>query len=207
MIRSAPVSTTGVAEADVGAVVGLMRLWGWRVIVPRNGATHGEPRTYGQGCRCLLCREASRLYQQDRRRARGIPPKKRRKFQILDFDDPIYQVPPHERDHGVRVDFTPTGKPVVHGKAGSYQRHGCRCLKCRRANSEASREWRARIKGTGPQEVKPYTPPKHGTRRGYGLGCSCDPCMEANRAYAGGAYHLYKDGISLVSDLDEYIFG
>ncbi len=31
------------------------------------------------------------------------------------------------------VDYTHSGSPVVHGKASSYNNHGCRCDKCRKA--------------------------------------------------------------------------
>lgn len=196
---------------EEAALVGLMRMWGWIVIVPRNGATHGELRTYRQGCKCAPCRRAMADKQRAYRRKKGVKPKQRRKFQILDFDDPIYQLSPNERravvGEGVKVDFTKSGKPVIHGRRVSYQRHGCRCLECRLANSAATREWRERQKGAGTRKRRPYTPPKHGTTRGYNLGCCCDPCMQANREAKLAGYHLYKDGLTLSSDLDEYIFG
>ena len=36
---------------------------------------HGTISRYTQGCRCDACREASRIYQLNRRRARGIQPR------------------------------------------------------------------------------------------------------------------------------------
>ncbi len=32
-----------------------------------------------------------------------------------------------------KVDFTPSGKEVIHGRPSSYNNHGCRCLECTRA--------------------------------------------------------------------------
>jgi len=43
----------------------------------------------------------------------------------------------------ITVDLTPSGKSVVHGRASSYNNHGCRCDKC----TEAWRDYmRPRIK-------------------------------------------------------------
>lgn len=38
-------------------------------------------------------------------------------------------------DNG-RVEFTHSGKEVVHGRASSYNNHGCRCSECRAAWSK-----------------------------------------------------------------------
>lgn len=37
------------------------------------------------------------------------------------------------RDENGRVELTPSGKPVVHGRASSYNNQGCRCDECKEA--------------------------------------------------------------------------
>ena len=32
-----------------------------------------------------------------------------------------------------RVDFTPSGKPVIHGSASTYNNHKCGCAECKAA--------------------------------------------------------------------------
>jgi hypothetical protein len=36
-------------------------------------------------------------------------------------------------DANGKVDFTPKGRPVVHGRASSYNNQGCRCQDCKDA--------------------------------------------------------------------------
>lgn len=39
-------------------------------------------------------------------------------------------MPSNDADTRQKVELTPSGKPVVHGKASSYNNHKCRCEDC-----------------------------------------------------------------------------
>jgi hypothetical protein len=184
------------------ALIGLMRFWGWKVIIPRRDAVHGESRTYGQGCRCRSCKAGRAAKQLATKRAAGVQPKKRREFKVIDFDGPEYDppAPPEDDDTPVPDIYSPTGVLQPHGHVRTYGKYGCRCRQCKEANNAKMREYRG-------HSVKEHVRPRHGTRTGYNLGCCCEPCMEANRVYKRDLQRLYAQGLTLTSDLDEYIFG
>lgn len=67
---------------------------------------------------------------------------------------------------------------LEHGTRSSYV-YGCRCPRCRRANTDY---WRLfhRARGTRPRaEVDAAKAGPCGTRGAYDRGCRCDPCKAA----------------------------
>lgn len=48
----------------------------------------------------------------------------------------------HAKIHG----WMPPQKPPAHGKAATYERHGCRCEDCRMAHNASVRAWKERRK-------------------------------------------------------------
>lgn len=68
---------------------------------------------------------------------------------------------------------------VRHGTPGAYTNHGCRCEKCKAANAEAQRSYRAR---RAAREV-PWD--VHGTVNGYANWlCRCNLCRAAHTKMA-----------------------
>lgn len=76
------------------------------------------------------------------------------------------------------VHFTPGGKEVTHGGAGTaYSAYGCRCEPCTRANADRVRR---RQQERRPEEM-PATS-KHGTYSAYvNWNCRCQRCKGAHR--------------------------
>jgi hypothetical protein len=77
------------------------------------------------------------------------------------------------------------GKPLPeHGSINRYKGYGCRCGRCRTANTERMMEYMAFYAsrcGVGPNG-RAYSPDakRHGTLTSFGYyGCRCDPCREA----------------------------
>ena len=68
-----------------------------------------------------------------------------------------------------------------HGTRSQYANDGCRCNRCRKANSAYSRNYRK--KGKVPDGVA------HGLRTTYtNHGCRCEPCKRANSIYKRSRY-------------------
>lgn len=64
-----------------------------------------------------------------------------------------------------------------HGRS-RYRWHGCRCARCRKAEADYQREYRARRTS---ESVPDFA---HGSRYGYvKLQCRCDRCRQANAEY------------------------
>ena len=96
---------------------------------------------------------------------------------------------------------------VPHGTMSAYKRHSCRCVHCTLANTVYERERRglkARVEG--------YEVP-HGTRSRYvgwrsrntsRAGCRCDECTVANREYQRVYMRLWRQGITLKADWEEW---
>ena len=86
---------------------------------------HGEFRTYRSGCRCAECRRANADYY----RARG------------------YRMTHRARNYARRTFVA--GRWIAplpddrHGTRDAYDRHGCRCISCTRANRECAARGRA----------------------------------------------------------------
>lgn len=72
----------------------------------------------------------------------------------------------------VVVDFTPSGKPVRHGKVGAYRNHKCRCNPCTAEHAASIAKDRAeRRKHPIPNFVV------HGKADTYSnWGCRCKAC-------------------------------
>ena len=75
-----------------------------------------------------------------------------------------------------------------HGTANAYQNLGCRCTRCRKANTEAHREWAHRTGRNRPadevrREAKAAALARdnHGTEHRYtNHGCRCEACKQAS---------------------------
>ena len=68
-----------------------------------------------------------------------------------------------------------TVKQFMHGTAGGYTNHKCRCEPCTEANKKAHIKWRDRVK------FKDLSTLKHGTCSTYSnYGCRCAECTKAN---------------------------
>lgn len=82
---------------------------------------------------------------------------------------------------------------IVHGRAG-YDRHGCRCIDCRTANTEHVRAVRAARRARLDQAPDDTA---HGTQGAYDAGCRCVTCREhRKRRYAaqeGYRPHWWRD--------------
>jgi hypothetical protein len=69
-----------------------------------------------------------------------------------------------------------------HGTLNGYTNLGCRCDRCRQANTIACRPrqeaWRRR-RGIMPRKLGRT----HGLRSTYNAGCRCEPCRGAEREY------------------------
>ena len=85
---------------------------------------------------------------------------------------------------GVRVDFKPSGKPVIHGGSGSaYANYGCRCAECTAANTACITR---RKKARRPEDANPKS---HGKVQTYSnWNCRCAPCTDANRIASANKY-------------------
>lgn len=77
---------------------------------------------------------------------------------------------------------TPRSKPP-HGNYGRYQRHGCRCGRCRKAWSNYCRGWKHKAGYCLPREdyvavmrLKAELRDNHGTETRYRFGCRCNAC-------------------------------
>lgn len=84
------------------------------------------------------------------------------------------------------VEFTPSGKRVTHGGAGTaYAAYGCRCIECVEANRERARKGQAKR-----QEAREAGADlKHGLVSTYtNYGCRCDECKAAQVAKCGRYY-------------------
>jgi len=64
-----------------------------------------------------------------------------------------------------RVEYTKTGKKVIHGTLSAYQLHGCRCFICKRNKAESVDRWKKRKNEVSekkmgcfvrPEEYAPY---------------------------------------------------
>ena len=84
-----------------------------------------------------------------------------------------------EKTYGLRVEYTPGGKPVTHGGSGTaYSNYGCRCQECTDANAaryNRRRKEREALAETGklPEWVK------HGSDSTYcNWGCRCEACTK-----------------------------
>lgn len=89
---------------------------------------------------------------------------------------------------GVKVDFTPSGKPITHGGSGTaYANYGCRCDECKAANSERTKRRRLeRYQETAP-------PGAHGKYSTYSnWGCRCEPCSLAGAEHNKDSYEKRK---------------
>lgn len=72
---------------------------------------------------------------------------------------------------------------LKHGEAVAYERHGCRCSKCKEGHAQKIADGRARRK-----QRLPLAPgdPQHGRLNGYRYhGCRCNLCV--------AAYHRYNE--------------
>lgn len=84
---------------------------------------------------------------------------------------------------GVRIEFTPSGKPMKHGGSGmGYSHYGCRCEECTAANT-----WRYRRR-TNARRPEDAPAGSHGSPSTYvNWHCRCVECRAAmsakNRAY------------------------
>ena len=65
---------------------------------------------------------------------------------------------------------------AVHGTAGGYSNHGCRCEQCREANNAYQSQWRT---SKLPEMEADPLHPWHGSVLGYQAGCRCAPCRAA----------------------------
>lgn len=62
-----------------------------------------------------------------------------------------------------------------HGTINAYGYHGCRCDRCKAANTEAQQEARDR------RQLAEVPPEVHGTENGYSnYRCRCDRCKAAH---------------------------
>lgn len=61
-----------------------------------------------------------------------------------------------------------------HGTTNGYNNLGCRCLVCRKASTEAHREYLGRVRAEG------RVLSRHGTETAYASGCRCDVCRLAH---------------------------
>jgi hypothetical protein len=95
------------------------RIRSGHTVVVVKSEQHGTATGYNYGCRCNACREAIRIKGVARRRAQGVPDR-----------------------HG------PPPGPIKHGTLHAYSNRGCRCDDCRRVNTEAARQRRARLAGS-----------------------------------------------------------
>lgn len=81
------------------------------------------------------------------------------------------------------------GTKPPHGTSGRYSNHGCRCAKCRAANSEYHRSYTHRVGMHKPRDlynaerkVAALLRDNHGTELRYTKhGCRCVECREASR--------------------------
>lgn len=65
-------------------------------------------------------------------------------------------------------------KHSYHGTINAYHNHGCRCGRCKDANTKDVAERKAR------RLAKPTPDHVHGSENGYGnYGCRCGPCTAA----------------------------
>lgn len=80
---------------------------------------------------------------------------------------------------------------IEHGTRSTYVKHGCRCGRCRRANTKFFRAYRLRQSFVATEDS---TIP-HGVIHTYqGYGCRCEPCVEAGRAYRASLVADFKAG-------------
>lgn len=89
------------------------------------------------------------------------------------------------------VHFTPGGKPVTHGGAGTaYANYGCRCEDCTLANTlKVSRRQAERRSEKLPSEDM------HGKNTTYtNWSCRCEPCSAAHSAMCKQNYYNRKAG-------------
>lgn len=91
---------------------------GW---VPVN---HGIPSSYNRGCRCDECTRANR--ERCQRTGNATAHRNRNLAQRV-FVGGRWIAP---------------GRDDRHGQMDTYQRFGCRCLACVRANADYQRQWR-----------------------------------------------------------------
>lgn len=65
-----------------------------------------------------------------------------------------------------------------HGTYKRYDKHGCKCTECRRANAKYHEQLRYRRSSRPlPKGIK------HNRSTYYNYGCGCDICMEDARRY------------------------
>lgn len=128
-------------------------------MTPCGRIPHGTANGYNNyKCRCVLCREAWRVYHANRV---ATP--------CVDCGQPCsgrYKPGSRCRDCAVIASRT-----AEHGTESCYS-WGCRCAACRRAGAEARR--RRRVNG----RVLTHN------SSGYANGCRCDVCREARRVKA-----------------------
>ena len=88
------------------------------------------------------------------------------------------------------VNFTPGGKPVTHGGAGTaYANYGCRCDECTLANrfKVARRQAERRYEKVPSEEM-------HGKQSTYiNWSCRCEPCSAAHSAVCKRNYYNRKE--------------
>lgn len=65
-----------------------------------------------------------------------------------------------------------------HGTVNGYGNRNCRCSDCRAAHAAAMKRRRAQWKANN------FPSGQHGTYYLYSMGCRCDGCRNARRAYA-----------------------
>jgi hypothetical protein len=93
------------------------------------------------------------------------------------------------------IDSRDSQRPIVHGSMGAYARYGCRCVHCTLANTVRMREYR----GGGERRTA-----QHGSRAKYVAGCRCEPCTRANREYQRVYMRLWRQGISMTADWEDW---
>lgn len=79
---------------------------------------------------------------------------------------------------------TPPQPVKVHGKAGTYIHHGCRCKLCCAAERTRQQKYRQERLGT--------TPSRHGLGSYNNYGCRCEVCTAAKSA-ANAEYKQRRD--------------
>jgi hypothetical protein len=84
-----------------------------------------------------------------------------------------------------------SGEPYspVHGKAGTYTNHGCRCSHCTEAwNAACALRKRARVGLELPKDRD------HGQETSYQWGCRCPLCTQAHTVHATEKRYMLKHG-------------